>query len=56
MTTYGYARISTDGQTLDNQLAALKAAAASKIFSEKISGARSDRAVLGKALASLGEG
>ena len=53
---YGYARVSTDGQTLDAQLAALKAAGAERVFAEKISGARSDRQQLTKAVASLGAG
>jgi DNA invertase Pin-like site-specific DNA recombinase len=52
----GYCRVSTDGQTLDAQIAELKAAGATKIFAEKQSGARSDRPRLKKALAALGEG
>jgi len=52
----GYARVSTDGQTLDAQMAALKAAGAEKVFSEKISGAVTDRKALGKAMAALGSG
>ena len=52
----GYARVSTDGQTLDAQLAALNAAGADKVFSEKISGAITDRKALAKAIAALGVG
>jgi hypothetical protein len=44
MTTYGYAPVSPDGQTLDAQVAALKAAGAERVFSEKNSGAKTDRA------------
>jgi DNA invertase Pin-like site-specific DNA recombinase len=53
---YGYARVSTDGQTLDAQIAALKAAGAERVFSEKQSGAKTDRAALAKALAALSAG
>jgi DNA invertase Pin-like site-specific DNA recombinase len=35
----GYARVSTDGQTLDAQQSALKAAGAEKAYAEKISSA-----------------
>jgi DNA invertase Pin-like site-specific DNA recombinase len=56
MKIYGYARVSTDGQTLAAQDAALKAAGTIKIFAEKISGARSDRPQLAKLLKVLEEG
>jgi DNA invertase Pin-like site-specific DNA recombinase len=52
----GYARVSTDGQTLDAQLASLKAAGAEKVYSEKISGAVTDRKALAKAIAALNSG
>jgi DNA invertase Pin-like site-specific DNA recombinase len=52
----GYARVSTAGQTLDAQRAALTAAGARKIFAEKESGAKTDRKALAKALAALGPG
>jgi DNA invertase Pin-like site-specific DNA recombinase len=53
MTTFGYARVSTDGQTLDAQHAKLREAGPEKIFSEKESGAKTDRKALAKALAAL---
>jgi DNA invertase Pin-like site-specific DNA recombinase len=52
----GYARVSTDGQTLDAQQAALTAAGAEKVFAEKVSGAVTDRKALAKAIAALGTG
>jgi DNA invertase Pin-like site-specific DNA recombinase len=52
----GYARVSTDGQSLEAQQASLKAAGAEKIFAEKISGAISDRKALAKAIAALSAG
>jgi len=56
MTIYGYARVSTDGQTLDAQITALKAAGAEKVYSEKQSGAKTDRAALARVLAALESG
>jgi DNA invertase Pin-like site-specific DNA recombinase len=56
MTTIGYARVSTDGQSVGAQVAELRGAGAEKIFREKVSGALSGRAQLAKSLASLGKG
>jgi DNA invertase Pin-like site-specific DNA recombinase len=53
---YGYARVSTDGQTLEAQVASLKAAGASRIFRETASGAKTDRRELARALKALGAG
>ena len=52
----GYGRVSTDGQTLDAQNAALRAAGCEKVFAEKVSGAKTDRAQLAKAIAALAAG
>ena len=56
MTVYGYARVSTDGQTLAAQDAALHAAGAAKVYGEKQSGAKTDRAELAKLLKRLEPG
>jgi len=56
MAVYGYARVSTDGQSLSAQLAELKAAKCQKIFQEKISGARSDRKQLMRLMSLLAKG
>jgi len=56
MTIFGYARVSTDGQTLDSQVEALKAFGCEKIFREKISGAKADRPELTKLLATIDSG
>ena len=39
----GYARVSTDGQTLDAQHAALREAGATQVFAEKQSGIKRPR-------------
>jgi len=52
----GYARVSTDGQSLDAQHSALTAAGAERVFAEKESGAKADRKQLAKAIEVLGEG
>jgi DNA invertase Pin-like site-specific DNA recombinase len=56
MSVYGYARVSTDGQTLDAQQAALREAGATKVLSEKVTGTKTDRAALAKAMAALEAG
>jgi DNA invertase Pin-like site-specific DNA recombinase len=50
------ARVSTDGQTLAAQDAQLHAAGCAKVYSEKVSGARTDRVELGKLLKRLDKG
>src|SRR5947207_2229974 len=56
MTAYGYARVSTNGQDLAAQVAELMAAGAAKVFKEKVSGAKTDRVELAKALRRLEPG
>jgi DNA invertase Pin-like site-specific DNA recombinase len=56
MAVIGYARASTDGQTLDAQDAALRAAGAERVFSEKQSGVKTDRAALARCMRSLEPG
>ena len=52
----GYARVSTDGQTLDQQRAALKAAGCKRVFEEKASGAQRGRPELARMLDHLQPG
>ena len=53
---YGYARVSTDGQSVDTQIDALTAAGAVKVFREVASGAKTDRAQLRRMLDGLDTG
>jgi len=52
----GYARVSTDGQTLEAQIEALQASGAVKVFQETASGAQDDRRQLAQAIKSLNAG
>jgi DNA invertase Pin-like site-specific DNA recombinase len=52
----GYARVSTDGQSLEAQHAALAEAGAERVFAEKQSGIKTDRAALARCLRSLEAG
>jgi DNA invertase Pin-like site-specific DNA recombinase len=56
MTIYGYARVSNNGQDLASQEAELLAAGCVTVFKEKVSGAKTDRAELAKALRRLSPG
>jgi DNA invertase Pin-like site-specific DNA recombinase len=53
---YGYARVSTDGQSVDAQVRQLTRAGCRKVFRETASGAKTDRAQLRRALAELDDG
>ena len=53
MALIAYARVSTEGQTLETQVRQLKAVGADKTFKEKLSGARVDRPELKRAIAAL---
>ena len=53
---FGYARVSTDGQTLEAQIAALKAAGADKVFQEKASAATAERRELKRMLDAMNAG
>ncbi len=53
---YGYARVSTDGQSVDAQVKQLRTAGAEKVFRETASGARADRVQLRRAIGQLDEG
>ena len=53
---FGYARVSTDGQSIDAQVKQLRAAGAEKVFRETASGTKSERRELARALDALAEG
>ena len=53
---FGYARVSTDGQSVDAQVKQLRAAGAEKLFTETASGAKADRAQLARAMRQLAAG
>jgi DNA invertase Pin-like site-specific DNA recombinase len=53
---YGYARVSTDGQSVAAQVEQLTQAGAEKVFREKVSGAKTNRAQLQRLLNMLDEG
>ena len=53
---YGYARVSTDGQSVDAQVRQLTKAGCKKVFREVASGAKTDRAQLRRLLDQLEAG
>ena len=56
MAMFGYARVSTRDQNLAGQVAELTAAGCAKVYREKVSGAKTDRAELAKVIARLESG
>jgi DNA invertase Pin-like site-specific DNA recombinase len=56
MPMYGYARVSTRDQDLAAQDAELRAAGCAKVFKEKVSGSKTDRPELAKAIGRLEPG
>jgi DNA invertase Pin-like site-specific DNA recombinase len=56
MKKIGYARVSTDGQSLDDQIFTLRAAGCEVITSEKVTGVQTDRVELRKMLEKLQPG
>ncbi|NOC47705.1 recombinase family protein [Ruegeria sp. HKCCD7559] len=52
----GYARVSTDDQSLDSQMDALSGAGAEKVFADRISGSKRARPELDKMLEQLRDG
>jgi DNA invertase Pin-like site-specific DNA recombinase len=56
MTVYGYARVSTNDQSLEAQLAELTAAGCGRVFREKISGKALARPELDRTLRAIGSG
>jgi DNA invertase Pin-like site-specific DNA recombinase len=53
---FGYARVSTDGQSVNAQVAALRKHGAAKVFREVASGAKTDRAQLRRVIDQLDAG
>jgi DNA invertase Pin-like site-specific DNA recombinase len=56
VTVYGYARVSTGGQSVDAQARQLRAAGAGKVFREVASGAKTDRPQLQRLVSELAAG
>jgi DNA invertase Pin-like site-specific DNA recombinase len=56
VTVYGYARVSTGGQSVDAQARQLRAAGAGKVFREVASGAKTDRPQLARIVSELAAG
>ena len=53
---YGYARVSSDGESVDAQVRALRAAGAGQVFRDVASGAKTDRSRPRRVLAGLDPG